>query len=221
MSTPAGTAMTYCASNPSRESYQLATDGRAFNHLEVAADAGSGHDERLVLNVFDGAEPWRTSRSTFSRLCANHKGQLTTRAMRVVDKDFFNEPMRATLMICSADLVEFVTEANGTVTPISARWWIGSYFLGNEALELPSLSCMNRQDAAYDEVACDAFWTNRQQTAAATNVAYAGLVEATVMIRQDGSDDSGVASVVASSEDFARIAQTVFVDSFGAVLPLD
>ncbi|TWW10498.1 hypothetical protein E3A20_06610, partial [Planctomyces bekefii] len=147
MLTPAGASMKYCATTPTRATYKAKTEGRrAFNHLEVSTDIElvtnglQTRDERISFNVFDTDTDFMAKDTNFMSLCRNRNGRIfQTPPLRVIQRDYWREFVHASLMICLADLVEFVQDPNtGMVTPVSARWWVGSFFISSDRVQLPA-----------------------------------------------------------------------------------
>lgn len=160
--------------------------------------------------------------TTFQQLCRNRSGALfATKPIRFINRDFFGEAVKAELMTCLADLNEFLQDPeSGIVTPISARWWVGSFFISSEMLELPEIRCMDRGYPGYDQLYCDGLWGRRLTTAFQNTCKNPSLVEVTIMVRQDSRYGNGPRSVISDPSDFARVAQTFFMNNFNEIVPI-
>lgn len=229
MLTPSGRTLRYCATTPNRAYYKEQTEHRrAINSMEVVTDiervmAETGvRDERITFNVFDRETEFMVQDTTFQRLCSNRRGDIwETGPIRLINRDFYNDPVHASLMICQPDIVEFIQNpTTGIVQPVSAVWWVGSFFISSDGLDLPELRCMDSHQAGYDQGYCDGYWGRRTFAAQQSSCRNPSLVEVTLMIRQDSQYGSGPRRFISRREDFAAIAQTFFLENFHELVPV-
>jgi hypothetical protein len=201
----------YCLTTPpNRDMYKWLTDYRlANNHLEIATDPqdvvhnpnltpgmGLPNHERITINVFDRDYEYMQDRSRFEQLCMNRRGTITkTPPIRFIDRGFWGENVKAEFYMCTEHLVGpgFGGLPNG-----GDKWWIGSFFITSDGLNLPRYECFtHKYHGDYDANWCGKFKNP-------------SLLEVTFMTKTPYMDPA----------DFARNAQAQFLKNLVELTPV-